>query len=399
MATSVVASAAPLPTAVVCDDADVAAWARDLGALVVWEPERGLNRAVEAGVERLGAAGARRVIVAHADLPLARDLVWVGRFAGVTLVPDRRGGGTNAICVPTGAGFTFSYGPGSFARHGAETHRLGLALRVVREPSLAADVDVPPTSASRWRDWLRQRRRHEREPGPARPRPGHRRPPRRRGVRCRRHPGQMGRGRLRDLPPGVHRRVEGLVGPVRRRGHARRHPAGGATGGVAGAGRHRLGGLPRLARRRVGIGPAPALGGLLLDPAAAARRGAGPRPVDALPAPPRPPPRRLPGRRGRRRRPRPALLPRAEGRPPPADGVAAVGGRRARPHRGRLRLPRRQAGRDPEHNSHSAPRCTSATRLRRNRERFRGVIRERANDAGQDHAFRYGERFKLITKV
>ncbi len=143
MATSVVASAAPLPTAVVCDDADVAAWARDLGALVVWEPERGLNRAVEAGVERLAAAGARRVIVAHADLPLARDLVWVGRFAGVTLVPDRSGGGTNAICVPTGAGFTFSYGPGSFARHGAEAHRLGLALRVVREPSLAADVDVP----------------------------------------------------------------------------------------------------------------------------------------------------------------------------------------------------------------------------------------------------------------
>jgi len=143
MATSVVLSAAPLPTAVVCDDADVAAWARDLGALVVWEPERGLNRAVEAGVERLGAAGARRVIVAHADLPLARDLQWVGRFAGVTLVPDRSGGGTNAICVPTGAGFTFSYGPGSFARHGAEAHRLGLALRVVREPSLAADVDLP----------------------------------------------------------------------------------------------------------------------------------------------------------------------------------------------------------------------------------------------------------------
>jgi 2-phospho-L-lactate/phosphoenolpyruvate guanylyltransferase len=143
MASSVVASAAPLPTAVVCDDADVAAWARDLGALVVWEPERGLNRAVEAGVDRLGAAGARRVIVAHADLPLARDLVWVGRFAGVTLVPDRSGGGTNAICVPTGAGFTFSYGPGSFARHAAEAHRLGLALRVVREPSLAADVDLP----------------------------------------------------------------------------------------------------------------------------------------------------------------------------------------------------------------------------------------------------------------
>ena len=51
--------------------------------------------------------------------------------------------GTNVVSVPTGAGFTFSYGPGSFQRHGAEARRLGLALRVVREPSLAYDIDVP----------------------------------------------------------------------------------------------------------------------------------------------------------------------------------------------------------------------------------------------------------------
>ncbi len=143
MASAVVASASPLPTAVVCDDAVVASWARELGALVVWEPERGLNRAVEAGVARLGVAGARRVIVAHADLPLARHLAWVGRFLGVTLVPDRRDNGTNAVCVPVGAGFTFSYGPGSFARHAAEAHRLGLPVRVVRGTALAADLDLP----------------------------------------------------------------------------------------------------------------------------------------------------------------------------------------------------------------------------------------------------------------
>jgi 2-phospho-L-lactate guanylyltransferase len=143
MATQVVTSAAPLPTAVVCDDAEVAEWARDLGALVVWEPERGLNRAVEAGVARLAAGGARRVVVAHADLPRARHLAWVARFAGVTLVPDHHDNGTNVICVPGHAGFTFSYGPGSFARHGAEAHRLGLPLRVVREPSLSHDVDLP----------------------------------------------------------------------------------------------------------------------------------------------------------------------------------------------------------------------------------------------------------------
>ena len=143
MATHVVQSAAPLPTAVVCDDADVAAWARDLGALVVWEPERGLNRAVEAGVARLATAGARRVVVAHADLAHAGRLEWVAHFAGVTLVPDHRDNGTNVVCVPGDAAFTFSYGPGSFARHAAEAHRLGLPLRVVRDASLSHDVDDP----------------------------------------------------------------------------------------------------------------------------------------------------------------------------------------------------------------------------------------------------------------
>jgi 2-phospho-L-lactate/phosphoenolpyruvate guanylyltransferase len=66
----------------------------------------------------------------------------------VTLVPDHRDNGTNVICVPAGAGFTFSYGPGSFARHGAEAHRLGLPLRVVREPSLSHDVDLPADLAA-----------------------------------------------------------------------------------------------------------------------------------------------------------------------------------------------------------------------------------------------------------
>lgn len=143
MAAHVLHAARPLPTAVVCDDLDVAAWARQHRVLVIWEPERGLNRAVEAGVEHLRAGGAERVIVAHGDLPLAPGLAWVARFPGVTIVPDRVGNGTNVICVPSAAGFTFSYGPGSFARHTSEALRLGLPLRVVRERGLSHDVDTP----------------------------------------------------------------------------------------------------------------------------------------------------------------------------------------------------------------------------------------------------------------
>lgn len=143
MAERVVAAALPLPVAVVCDDIDVAEWARSLGALVVWEPGRGLNGAVEAGVDHLAEAGVSQVTVAHADLPRATDLAQVGDVEGATLVPDRYGNGTNVIAVPTDVGFQFSYGPGSFARHRAEALRLGLAVRVLDRPDLAYDVDVP----------------------------------------------------------------------------------------------------------------------------------------------------------------------------------------------------------------------------------------------------------------
>ncbi len=143
MADGVVAAGRPLPTFVVCDDDEVADWARAAGAEIVWRPGRGLNGAVDDGVAALAALDFDRVVVAHADLPLAVDLAWPARHDGVTLVPDRRDDGTNVACIPSRSGFQFSYGPGSFRRHGAEARRLGLALRVVREPTLGWDVDLP----------------------------------------------------------------------------------------------------------------------------------------------------------------------------------------------------------------------------------------------------------------
>src|SRR3954451_10093717 len=120
MADNVLSAAGDLPVAVVCDDAEVAEWARTRGATVIDEPGRGLNGAVARGVERLVSGGARSVIVAHADLPLARDLAWVAQFRGITLVPDRRDDGTNVLCLPAdmAAEFCFAYGPGSFRAHG-----------------------------------------------------------------------------------------------------------------------------------------------------------------------------------------------------------------------------------------------------------------------------------------
>lgn len=143
MAANVLAAAAPLPVWVVCDDDEVADWARAHGAAVLLRPGRGLNGAVADGVAHLAAEGHRQVIVAHADLPLATTLGWLADFDGVTLVPDRHDDGTNVACVPAAAGFGWAYGAGSFTRHQAEAVRLGLPLRIERDIPLGWDVDVP----------------------------------------------------------------------------------------------------------------------------------------------------------------------------------------------------------------------------------------------------------------
>jgi 2-phospho-L-lactate guanylyltransferase len=143
MATTVVRAAGALPVVVVCDDDAVRAWADRLEVEVLWTPGLGLNGAVEAGVALLAERGVPRAVVAHADLPLAEDLAVVLGPAGVTIVPDRHGDGTNVISLPTGSGFRFAYGAGSCAEHAAEAERLGLAVRLLRDEALGWDVDRP----------------------------------------------------------------------------------------------------------------------------------------------------------------------------------------------------------------------------------------------------------------
>jgi len=147
MATTVAAAAGDLAVWVVCDDDDVAQWAESVGARVQWMPQRGLNRAVTEGVSALAEAGFTRAIVCHADLPRATRLDHLGGTGPddrrVLMVPDRRSDGTNVASVPTDADFRFAYGPGSFDRHVAEAHRLGLPVEVVDDPTLMWDVDVP----------------------------------------------------------------------------------------------------------------------------------------------------------------------------------------------------------------------------------------------------------------
>ena len=143
MSARVLAAAGELPTYVACDDEQVAAWATEHGASILWHPGVGLNAAVHNSVAELREAGVTDVVVAHGDLPRARSLVSLIEPGMLTLVPDRRDDGTNVIALPTNMPFNFAYGPGSFHRHLADAIAAGLPVRVRRDPLLALDIDTP----------------------------------------------------------------------------------------------------------------------------------------------------------------------------------------------------------------------------------------------------------------
>lgn len=139
----VVAAAGELPVYVACDDDEVAQWAKDRGAVVLWHPGVGLNAAVTRSVEQLSQQGVTHVAVAHGDLPRAHDLAALIEPGTITLVPDAHRDGTNVVAVATSLGFAFSYGAGSFHRHLARAMASGQQVSVRRDTQLARDVDTP----------------------------------------------------------------------------------------------------------------------------------------------------------------------------------------------------------------------------------------------------------------
>jgi 2-phospho-L-lactate guanylyltransferase len=143
LAEGVLSAVASLPTAVVCDDDEVARWAREHGAEVVWAPKEGLNRAVASGVAHLEARGFDRITVVHSDLPFPAQLVELDVDDGLLLVPDRHLDGTNVLSLPAGCSFEFSYGRGSFEQHLACGRRLGMTVEVRRDSALGIDIDLP----------------------------------------------------------------------------------------------------------------------------------------------------------------------------------------------------------------------------------------------------------------
>ena len=111
----------------------------------------GLLPALDQGRAFAQAAGYAGLLVLFGDLPLldggdVRNLL--RRDAPVVIAPDRHGAGTNALLLRLGASaddgqFRFQFGDGSYARHVAEAHRLGLDVAAAFTPGTAFDLDTP----------------------------------------------------------------------------------------------------------------------------------------------------------------------------------------------------------------------------------------------------------------
>jgi 2-phospho-L-lactate guanylyltransferase len=143
LAGRVVAAAGELPTFIACDDDEVAAWADEHRAEVLWSPGMGLNGAVDTGRATIAGKGFDHVIIAHSDLPLATELASLAIPETITIVPDRRRDGTNVIAVPVGVQLAAAYGGGSFRRHMAAARETGRRVEVRPDPRLSLDVDTP----------------------------------------------------------------------------------------------------------------------------------------------------------------------------------------------------------------------------------------------------------------
>ena len=113
------------------------------------DPGFGLNPALQVALTHVSRELAARMIVLFADLPLLTsqdiELLAAAPADTIAMAPDRHGTGTNALSLPLpeARGFTFCFGPDSFARHRAEANRLGIRIEEVHSQGLARDVDMP----------------------------------------------------------------------------------------------------------------------------------------------------------------------------------------------------------------------------------------------------------------
>lgn len=106
----------------------------------------GQSAAAELGIAAAQRQGADRVVLVPGDTPALDpgelDALLRAAPAGVVVVPDRHGTGTNALVLAPPDALRPAFGPGSRARHEARAREAGVPVAVRDVPSLALDVDT-----------------------------------------------------------------------------------------------------------------------------------------------------------------------------------------------------------------------------------------------------------------
>ncbi len=135
---------------VVCDDDAIVEWAHSRGATPVRVTSSGLNPSLTEAASTIAAAEASHVVICHADLPLANDLVSILASAirnapdSILVSPDRHHDGSNVVVIPRHLfpRWEFRYGQGSFQAHCALADELGASTVVIDDERLATDIDT-----------------------------------------------------------------------------------------------------------------------------------------------------------------------------------------------------------------------------------------------------------------
>jgi 2-phospho-L-lactate guanylyltransferase len=134
---------------VVSRDPAALALAGEWGALAFAEPDDSdLNTALTRATEIASANGASAVLALPTDLPFLSaeavlQLINDRHSPAITIAPDRRDAGTNALFIRPPGLVPYAFGLGSFQRYLALAAQAGVSARICRSPALALDIDTP----------------------------------------------------------------------------------------------------------------------------------------------------------------------------------------------------------------------------------------------------------------
>ena len=152
--TALINSAEISNIAVVTADQRVERLVKKHGLLVV--PEtclQGMNSAIQQGVDRIRVLGGSRILIIHADIPLATgaEIDRIYRIfdqrqsqTGENLVaisPAADHLGTNFLCFDAGLPISFRYGPDSYRKHLEAVGELSATAMTIDSGTISIDID------------------------------------------------------------------------------------------------------------------------------------------------------------------------------------------------------------------------------------------------------------------